>query len=720
MVMTRTEVTKDKVFGVDREGVSPLLGKYNLIDPIMFQVIGNGLVSICREMGTTMMRTAYSPIFVDGLDFSCGILDADSQMVAQAEYCPVHLNSMAYAGAWAMMELGYENVVPGDVIMHNDPYRGGTHLNDFNVMKPVFHDGELVAIACNRAHQIDIGGRARAGFPGDANEIYQEGINYPPVRWFKGNVEDKDVFNILLENVRQPYIQMGDFTAQLASCITAERRIQEFCKRYGVHAVKQCFAALKDYSERRMRAEIAAMPDGEYEFTDFADDDGINPEPIKVKVTVKISGSDLIADFTGSNRQVEGPMNATYGICSSSVFNALLQVTDPHIPVNFGALRPVTIVAPRGSVINAEHPAPTMGGNTDLSIRIIEAMMGAFAQVVPDRVIAATYGTTNNFTGGCTDPETGFRWLWYLFNEGGWGARPHADGWNEMFQATGNCNDYPTEILESKHPIFVHGLRLSENCEGAGRSRGGYGLTKTYEFLMDSEVNCIGERHKFRPWGLYGGQPAAQNKVLYAPPGSWDFKTFTEAFATKSPSKFGNIKVKAGSRFRLVQTGGGGYGNPLERDPSLVLADVEDELVSIDRAKAEYGAVIRRVDEGTGYELDVEATKRLRQQRSGESIPNRVNNGAVTVDDAAIKARSMDIPVVMESRTDRIIASAKAALDERICKEECPKQADGRRCPFYSAEARQFWGGYTLAMWSKENCLQAERILPLFQYKRIY
>src|SRR5260370_11222704 len=227
MVMTRTEVSKDKVFGVDREGVSPLLGKYNLIDPIMFQVIGNGLVSICREMGTTMMRTAYSPIFVDGLDFSCGILDADSQMVAQAEYCPVHLNSMAYAGAWAMMELGYENVVPGDVIMHNDPYRGGTHLNDFNVMKPVFHDGELVAIACNRAHQIDIGGRARAGFPGDANEIYQEGINYPPVRWYKGNVEDKDVFNILLENVRQPYIQMGDFTPQLASVITAEPRIQE-------------------------------------------------------------------------------------------------------------------------------------------------------------------------------------------------------------------------------------------------------------------------------------------------------------------------------------------------------------------------------------------------------------------------------------------------------------------------------------------------------------
>lgn len=711
---------KEKVFVVDREGVRPLLNEYKHIDPIMFQVISNGLISICREMGTTMMRTAYSPIFVDGLDFSCGILDGNAKMAAQAEYCPVHLNSMAYAGAWAMMEVGYENVGPGDVFMHNDPYRGGTHLNDFNVMKPVFYDGELLAIACNRAHQVDIGGRARAGFPGDANEIYQEGLNFPPVRWYKAGVEQRDIFNILLENVRQPYIQMGDFTAQLASCITAERRIQAFCVRYGVEAVKECFAALQDYSERRMRAAISEMPDGVYEFTDFADNDGINVDPIMVKVKITISGDDIIFDFTGSSPQVEGPMNATYGICSSSVCNSLLQVSDPHIPVNGGALRPITIIAPRGSVINAETPAPTMGGNTDLSIRIIETCLGAFAQALPDRVIAATYGTTNNFTGGCTDPETGFRWLWYLFNEGGWGARPSKDGWTEIYQATGNCNDYPTEILEAKFPIFVHSLRLSENLEGAGTFRGGYGLTKEYEFLMDSEVNLIGERHRFAPWGLRGGHPASCNAVLYRAKGGEEFKTFVEAFNTKSASKFGNIATKAGDHFKLVHAGGGGFGNPLGRDCNAVLRDVEDELVSVERAREVYGVVIEESDEGSGYRQNMEATVALRESRAGEEHPNKVANGVVTVSDEQMRALGMGLPPHPTSRTDRIVDHARSEVDESICHSKCVKAANGLRCPYWSDEAMKFWGSYVLAMWTKDQCPQATTLLPLFEYKRIY
>jgi N-methylhydantoinase B/oxoprolinase/acetone carboxylase alpha subunit len=277
---TTDGLSREKVYGAAEPGEAHAVGLYDdypLVDPVMFQVLANGLVSTCREMGTTMMRTAYSPIFVDGLDFSCGILDAQAEMVAQAEYCPSHLNSMAYAAAWAIMEIGIENLVPGDVILHNDPYRGGTHLNDFNVMKPVFHEGEFIAIACNRAHQIDVGGRALAGFPGDADEIFQEGVICPPVRWYKGGVEETDVLDMLLANVRQPYIQIGDFAAQLASCITAERRLEDFFRRYGSAALIQCFGALQDYSERRMRAEIAAMPDGVYEFDDYADDHRSDP-----------------------------------------------------------------------------------------------------------------------------------------------------------------------------------------------------------------------------------------------------------------------------------------------------------------------------------------------------------------------------------------------------------------------------------------------------------
>lgn len=717
-------LAKEKVYGAegaDEARAAGLYERYPLVDPVMFQVVANGLVSTCREMGTTMMRTAYSPIFVDGLDFSCGILDARAEMVAQAEYCPSHLNSMAYAAAWAIMEIGVEHLEPGDVILHNDPYRGGTHLNDFNVMKPVFDDGEFVAIACNRAHQIDVGGRALAGFPGDADEIFQEGVTCPPERWYKGGVEDTDVLDMLLANVRQPYIQVGDFAAQLASCVTAERRLQEFCVRYGSAALLECFEALQDYSERRMRAEIEAMPDGVFQFDDFADDDGITPDPIRVAAQITIAGDEIEIDFSDSSGQVAGPMNATYGITSSGVFNALLQVSDPHIPVNSGALRAMTIVAPRSSVVNAEHPRPTMGGSTDLSIRIIEACMGAFAQAVPDRVIAATYGTTNNFTGGATDPETGFRWLWYFFNEGGWGARSAKDGWNEIFQATGNCNDYPTEILEPKHPITVESLSLSTDREGAGTWRGGYGLTKTYRFHLDAEVNLIGERHRFSPWGLFGGLPADTNAVLYCPAGSDEFVPFDRAFGVASPSKFGNVKTKAGDRFRLVQSGGGGRGNPLARDPENVLRDVEDELVSADRARSVYGVLVEATEEGSGWRLDREATARERSARRDERAPNQVAGGTVTVCDASMAVRGTADPrAYRESRSDRLVNAAREAVDESICRADCPKRGDGHRCPYWSGEALKFWGADTLSEWTRRHCPQSADLLPAFERRRLY
>ena len=251
-------------------------GKYPHIDPVTFQVISSGLESICREMGTTMVRTAYSPIFVDGQDFSCALLDDISELVATANYDPSHLSAMSYASEWAVMEIGYENLRPGDVIIHNDPYRGGTHLADFTVIKPVYYKDQLLAMAVSRAHHLDVGGKSIGGFPGDATEIYAEGFRLPPVRWYKEGVEQHDIFDTLLLNVRIPWIQVGDFKAQLASAITAENRLIEFCEKYGIEAVKETMQARKDYSEKRMRADIAEIPDGKYVYEDFMDDDGPN------------------------------------------------------------------------------------------------------------------------------------------------------------------------------------------------------------------------------------------------------------------------------------------------------------------------------------------------------------------------------------------------------------------------------------------------------------
>ena len=696
---------------------SDFFDRYSLIDPVMFQVMGEGLVSICREMGTTMCRTAYSPIFVDGLDFSCGILDARGEMIAQAEFCPVHLNSMGYSAAWAIAEIGVENLEPGDVILHNDPYRGGTHLNDVNCIRPLFVGDELLGIAVNRAHHIDLGGKARAGFAGDATDLFTEGLIIPPVKWWRRGKEDADIGEMVYRNVRQPYVQRGDFSAQVASCVTAERRLQTLCERYGIPAVLECFDALKDYAERRMRAEIEAMPDGVYNFCDFADDDGISTDPIKIEATVEIAGDEMTVDFTGSNAQVVGPINATYGITSSACWNAIMQVTDPTIPINEGRFRPVSLVLPRASVVNAENPRPTMGGNAELHIRICETVMGCFAQAIPDRVIAACYGCVNNFTGGAIDEQTGDFWIYYLYSAGGWGARSTKDGWDEIYHQPGNGLDYPVEILETQMPIRYRGKNLSEGYAGAGRFRGGYGARRVIEYLEESEINAVGERHKFGGWGLYGGQPARPNAILLKRREDDEFRPLTEHGA-KSASKFSNITVFPGDQVALVQSGGGGYGSPLDRDLDLVLADLEDELISIEQCREQYGVVASM--DGYDVVIDHEATAALRAELA--TVPARnVVNGCVTVDDASFLERGRPHRTApAEHPDDAVIARARASLDVGVCRNECPKAADPAACPFHNDEALKYWSPDNLNRWARTHCPQKTAVVQHFRVARIY
>ncbi|AGL02211.1 oxoprolinase family protein [Desulfoscipio gibsoniae] len=685
------------------------LERYAYIKPVVLDVMGSEFLSICREMGTAMVRTAYSPIFVDGMDFACGIFDSTAELVAVANYCPVHLAAMALAPEWAVMELGLDSLKPGDVVILNDPFRGGTHITDFTVIKPIFYYGELVAMAANRAHHLDVGGKAAGGFPGDATDIYQEGICVPPVRWFKEGIENTDFVETLFSNVRLPWVQVGDMRAQLHSVLTAERRILQLIDKYGLVAVKQSMQQLKNRSEQWLRKEIAAIPDGTYSFEDFIDDDGVCHRPYSIKVTIKINGSDLVMDFTGSSPQALGPVNAVYGVTAGSCFNALMQVTNPRIPFNRGCFRPVKIIAPRGSIVNPTRPAATFGGNTDTNIRIIDVVIGAFARVLPRRVRAASYGTCNNFTGGGYDNIRQQPFVFYFFNEGGWGASNCQDGWNATFNPIGNCRNISAEIIESNYPLRYEQVALNEGSAGAGEFRGGFGTKRVLTVLSDQmEVNALGERHRFKPYGLFGGLPAQANAFLVKRYNFDKEESFAATFYVKSPSKFSKITLFKGDTFYIINSGGGGYGDPVKRKPEKVLEDVEDGLISTTQARDEYGVVFVKV--GGVLSIDDDATARHRKE-----MTIFCGDGAVTdiiVSQCQLAARLgrrvWNEDNAYKNETKRkidLLMGDLAHLSKSFCEVRCRYRFKQKQCILFNDEVMSFWSPEAINRWLGKHCI---------------
>ena len=684
-----------------------IFANYKKLDPITFQVLRSAFESICREMGYTMCRTAYSPIFVDGQDFSCAVLDDRSELIATANYDPSHLSAMAYASEWSLIEIGYENLYPGDVIIHNDPYQGGGHLTDFTVIKPVFYKDELFTLAVSRAHHLDVGGTSVGGFPGDVTEIYAEGFRLPPVKWYEKGKERFDVFNILLTNVRIPVIQYGDFNAQLASLNVAANRLIEYVDKYGLETVREAMSASKDYSESMLRQKITQIADGTYEFEDFMDDDGATDRPYKIKVALIVKGSDVVMDYTGSSPQALGPINSVYANTASSTFNVILHTLGQDIPFNHGCFRPIKFIAPRGTIINPNPPAPVFGGVTDTTIRLIDVIMGALAQVIPDKVIAATYGTCNNLTGGGKNPETGEDYVFYFFNEGGWGAAPNRDGWNCTPNQTSNFKDYPTEIIESQFPLIIEGVELNEDSAGPGRFRGGFGTIRKIRTLSEkTRINALGERHKIKPWGLFGGYPAKKDNGLWVRKKQQpEFKTIQEVYKTVSPSKFANLTLEKDDAFAIVTTGGGGYGNPLERDSVRILKDVDEDLISPESAREDYGVVIIRDDAGQLC-IDQEATQETRRELAGRK-PKNLIYGIISVDDKFMecKERLVDEGVTEDPYAPKIaVVANEIASYADFCQNECIKKADGKRCPYYNPESLAFWCFENLVSWTRRQC----------------
>jgi N-methylhydantoinase B len=495
-------------------------------DAARFEIIKNALICTAEEMKIVLAKTAYSPLLKVAGDYSCGIFDVIGNMVAQGPDLPIHLGSMP--DAVRAVVRAFPDVTPGDVFIHNDPYQGGSHLPDVNVVAPAFYDERLLGFSCVRAHWPDVGG-ATPGSYGAVTEIYGEGLRLPPVRLCRDGKPDPAVEAIIFANVRTPAERLGDLRAQLAANRRAAMRLRALAARYGADTLLNVMREVLDYSEAMMRAALLRIPDGEAGFMDVLDGDGViepgdtKDETIAVKLRIIKHADTITADFAGSDPQVPGPMNAPLTVTASGVFCAMKMIADPKslIPPNSGCWRPVTVTAPLGSVVNAQLPAPVVYANHEMSHRVADMVMAAMFAITPSTVMAGSQGTSAVITFGGTDYRTNERFVSYESVKGGFGARPSKDGINAVASSITNMMNTPIEILEMSFPLRVEEYALIPDSGGAGTYRGGLGVRRTWRILerhVHAAVCC--ERTVTPPFGLAGGHPGAPARLeLITPDG---------------------------------------------------------------------------------------------------------------------------------------------------------------------------------------------------------
>jgi N-methylhydantoinase B/oxoprolinase/acetone carboxylase alpha subunit len=518
------------------------------IDPIEFEIFRNRFVSVAEEMGVTLCRTAFSPNIKERLDYSCAIYDAAGGTIAQGDHMPVHLGAMPLSVRAA---IDFVRMGPGDIVVLNDPFRGGTHLPDITMVAPVFIGvrGRPAFYVANRAHHSDVGGMSPGSMP-LARELFQEGLIIPPVRLVRrGKVED-DVMALLLANVRTPEEREGDLTAQVAANRVGETRLRELVDHHGSRRVTRYAAAVQDYTERVIRTAIAGMPDGEYRFEDALDDDGFGHGPLVIRAAVRIAGDAAEVDFTGTDPQTEGGVNANFAITLSACLYAFRCLVRDDVLYNSGIGRAVRVVAPEGSLVNATHPAAVAAGNVETSQRITDVVLGALGLALPGVIPAASQGTMNNVTIGGVHPATGARFAYYETLGGGMGGRNGLAGISGVHTHMSNTRNTPVEAIEHYLPVRIRQYRLRSGSGGAGRFPGGEGLVREYEPLCDVSVTVLSERRKGRPYGAGGGEAGAPGRnVLVRPDGSEDVV----------PGKV-RLELRRGERLRIETPGGGGYG----------------------------------------------------------------------------------------------------------------------------------------------------------------
>jgi N-methylhydantoinase B len=560
------------------------------MDMVSLNIVSGILVSICRDMGVTLMRTSYSTIFSESLDFTCGLALPNGELIATGDFCPSMIGGMPLLIRSCVQEIAVDDLVEGDVIVHNDPYRGGLHTPEHTFFKPVFLDGNLLGFSVAIGHVCEVGGMAPAGFAGEATEVFHEGLRVPPVKIKRAGKDVDDVWRLMLANVRTPRYNYGDFRALIAAIDLGERRMIDLARKQGLDSFHQNVKALMDYSERRMRAEIEQIPDGRYVFEDYMEDDGIEDRAFKIRAEVTVDGSDMIVDYHGSSPQAKGPINGTLGVAHGAAYNAVLQLTDFTIPKNSGCFRPIRVLAPPGSVVNVNFPGPSVGGNTETHCRIANVVMGALAPGLKDRSAATDGASHSNFLFGGADNKTGEFFCCYDLTPVGWGGRSFADGNDAVGGINGNCPHIPVEVFEFRFPWHVEEFKLVDGSGGPGKFRGGLALSKTVR-CTDTPMtfSYMSDRQKISPWGIHGGHDGARAELFIQRAGSDEWLTITQAYNKVSPSKFANVPIKPGDRIKISSPAGGGWGPPEERDPARVEADLRDGFITPGQASSVYG-----------------------------------------------------------------------------------------------------------------------------------
>ncbi len=523
-------------------------------DPIRLEVFRNLFYSVAEEMGVALCRTSFSPNIKERRDYSCAVFDGQGRMVAQGEHMPVHLGSMPLSVEAA---IEHTEMCPGDMVVLNDPFKGGTHLPDITLVEPVFLDGtgEPSYYVANRAHHSDVGGMTPGSMP-IARSIYQEGIRIPPIHLLRGGEVVEDVMAMILANVRTPIEREGDLTAQIASNRTGARRLVDLSQKYGVAMVADYMGHLQDYAERMTREAIRQIPDGTYRFEDNMDDDGLSLDPVPIVVKLDVEGTQARVDFTGTAPQVDGSINAIYAITLSAVMYCFRVIVPFAVPSNHGTIRPLEVVAPEGSLLNARVPAAVCGGNVETSQRIVDVVLGALAQAIPDRIPAASYGTMSNLTVGGIDPRNGEPFAYYETTAGGMGARPTADGLDATHCHMTNSLNTPVEALEHAYPYHVRRYEIRRGSGGAGRFRGGDGIRREIAILAPAEITVLSDRRRYSPYGLKGGSPGKTGRNVVMTLGA-DGKDLEEEIPGKA-----SMHIEAGTVISINTPGGGGYGTP--------------------------------------------------------------------------------------------------------------------------------------------------------------
>ncbi|MEQ9259519.1 MAG: hydantoinase B/oxoprolinase family protein [Roseovarius sp.] len=577
-------------------------------DPFVLEIIRNYLTTTCEEMGTTMMRTSFSPIFNEARDFIVVLFDADVELLAQVDYVPAMLGSARHGVKLALHEVGIENLEPGDVIITNDPYRSNNHIPEHILVKPIFKNDQIVGYAGSIAHMVDVGGTVPAAF-GIHENCFQEGMRIAPVKLFKRNEQQDDILKLILANTRTPEFSYGDFMAMVGALGRGEKRIHDLIDRYGLDTYLQACLDMKTVSERLMRKQIAEWPDGVYAVDDCFESDGVTPNRNwQLKSKVVIRGEEVIIDLTGSDEPANGSMAMNYGSSSSAGYEAVFQMADRDIPINEGCYRCITVISPYGSLTNVNYPHATMAGNTEGQPVLIDMLLRGFAQFSEDAP-APDGNCCGLLALGGIDERTNLPFAFLNLEGTGWGGSKYADGNSVQFSKLANCSTQSIEVVETRYPITHVSFEIQPFRGGAGEHRGGFGskrVMRVYgkELVASSSIS----RCTMPAPGLNGGSSSSVNVIAFKSPSDADWRLATDKFGTVAPGLFSNAPLKPEDEVMIITGNGAGYGSPFDRDADAVLSDVADELLSVDQAKDEFGVVIEN------GRVDVSATAALRKE----------------------------------------------------------------------------------------------------------